>query len=436
MTLISTTKGLNLPFTMGACEEKIVEKQTKEVMIDLSDFLLLHLRLTKKEGEKIKENELLAYDIHEEARVFKSPVSGTVKEIRRGERRHISSVVIEKDDTQTPSTPIDFNSPKEALLDKIFESGLSFFIRRRPLDSPIPHALPRSIFIKALSSAPYTPSYKYIIEGNEDLFQTGLLVLSKLAPTHLIYNKHCFARFKECTHHRAQGPHPIESLSIHILSLDPIRSAQDNIWTLDVYDVLNIGSIFSTGTFFNDRIIALAGEGFSEDERTLVKTNAGAQISELTDNTCEKICGDPLTGTLGGDYLENKHLALCGITPSEKTQVLPFAFPGFKQSTVTRAYMGGFFKKRSLSSLSYNLGGEMRPFVAKDIYQKHFPFNIYIEPLIKALMAKDYEQAIKLGFLDLVSSDFALAEYLCPSKIPLMSLFEKGRAGFIILQEK
>ena len=115
---------------------------------------------------------------------------------------------------------------------------------------------------------------------------------------------------------------------------------------------------------------------------------------------------------------------------------MPFIKPGFSKYSITRTFLNNFFSRITSPSLQYTLGGEHRPFIAKDIYQDFFPFNIYIEPLIKALLAKDYTLALSIGFLDIDTIDLALPEYLCPSKIPLMSIFEEAKNSYLLLQEE
>ena len=316
----------------------------------------------------------------------------------------------------------------------LLNHGLSFYIHKRPFHRIIgKEDLPRSIFINTITSAPYTPSYRHIYGKNKNLFKIGLGFLKKFAPIHLIYKEQIFIEQEGVSAHRALGPHPIESPSIHIAAFDPICSTEDVVWTLDVYDLLMIGSKLLHGVPFSEKIIALAGDCFTSGERTLVATSSGACIEEITDLHDNIISGDPLTGALSLRYLREKDLVLTSFTSVKKGEMLPFLKPGLKKSTVTRTYLGGFFQKRKSFNPTYSLGGEERPFIVKDIYQKYFPLPIYIEPLIKALLAKDYEQAIALGFLEIDTNDLALAEYICPSKISLMSIFAEAKADFLTL---
>jgi Na+-transporting NADH:ubiquinone oxidoreductase subunit A len=432
---ISTTKGLDLPFKNKTDETVILEIPTKTVCIDLSAFTYLHLKLLKESGDTILKGEPLAKDVHDEDRLYVSGVSGKIIDIQRGERRRITSVIIEIE-PQLPATPelINKDLPKDQMMRELLKKGFSFHIHKRPFNRIInKEDLPRSIFINTVTSAPYSPSYAHIYKENKTLFKAGIKFLSRIAAVHLVFNEEVFLEPLPVIIHKAIGPHPIESPSIHIAAFDPITSIDDAIWSLDVYDVLTIGSLCLYGTPFSEKIIALAGDGFSEKERTLIKTTAGASITEIIGSKKNYISGDPLTGKTGRSYLRDKDTVITSFISEKHDEILPFLKPGTNKSTVTRAYIGGFFKKRASFSPPYKLGGEERPFIAKDIYQPYFPLHIYIEPLIKALLAKDYSLAISLGFLEIDTDDLAICEYICPSKISLMSIFEKAKDDYLTL---
>lgn len=402
MSQISILKGLNLPFMEGADESKLFEKFSKVISIDLSPFTYLHLKLAKTVGESIEAGEVIVRDLHFQDRVLLSHVTGTILEVIRGERRKITSILIKKGSSiKKTFRKVDMNLSKEEMIDEIFKRGASFFIHKRPIERVIDKEdFPSAIFINTVTSAPYTPSFFHILKGNEEIFASGIALLEKFGTIDLFYNEEIFSKQKGCRCHKVIGPHPIESPSVHISALHPISSSKDVIWTLNVYDVLSIGSIMSKGSFFNQRVIALAGNGFEENDRILIKTEIGASIEEIAPKGDYIIAGNPLTGKLHEKYLRTRDYCITSLKLNE-------------------------------SKL-----GEKRPFILKDIYQKHFPFHIYIEPLIKALLAKDYGLAISLGFLEIEKEDLSLAEYICPSKISLMAIFEEAKSAYLELQEK
>ncbi len=434
MASISIKAGLNLPFKYEA--DPLITRiiHSKTICIDFEPFIYLNLKLTKNLNETIKKGEILAKDTLDPTRVYLSHCSGEIIDIRRGERRKITGVTIKLLDLEEIfQTEIDLTLPKEGLMEEIFSKGLSFFIHKRPFHRVIEkNDFPRSIFINTVNSAPYTPSYKHIFEPNSSIFSIGLNLLKRFGPVHIIANEPCFKVFDGCIVHEVLGPHPIESPSLHIKAIDPITSVTDIIWSLDVYDVLQIGLMAKSGSVFSEKIIALCGETISENDRTLIKAIKGANLFDLSNKTENLIAGDPLTGILNSKYLREKDTVIVGLLSNEKCEILPFLKLGWKKPTASKTYLGGFFRNLRKLRPSQKLGGEERPFIIKDLYQKHLPFNLYIEPLIKALLSKDFDLAIKLGFLDIDSKDLAISEYLCPSKIPLMSLFEEGKKAYLL----
>lgn len=434
MSTISLKKGLNLPFKNEA-DFTICKKWTpKIVSIDLSPFMYLHLKLLKKEGETIHKGEVIAKDLHQDDRVFLSPYSGKIVDTIRGKRRRLQTIVVElaKSDKEESIKPLSLEGKKEELIENLIRQGFSFYIHRRPFHRVIgKEDLPRSIFIHTITSAPYTPSFAFLVQENKELFQKGIDLLQKFAPIHLIYNEELFTTFSGTNNHKAEGLHPIESPSIHIAALDPIQGKEDVIWSLDVFDILNIGSLLQFGYPFSDTIIALAGDGFEKEERTLIKTKQGICIEEITNKKEHTLAGDPLTGSSSIAYLKAKDRVITAFTPKEKGEILPFLKGGWSKATQTKTYLAGLLRRKNLAP-AFIIGGEERPFIVKDIYQNYFPMHIYIEPLIKALLAKDYDLAIALGFLEIDTKDLAICEYMCPSKIPLMSLFEEAKEGYLV----
>ena len=73
-----------------------------------------------------------------------------------------------------------------------------------------------------------------------------------------------------------------------------------------------------------------------------------------------------------------------------------------------------------------NLNGGHRPFVITGLYEKVFPLNIYPMQLLKAIIAEDIDQMERLGIYEVVEEDFALCEFVCPSKTEMQVLIRKG----------
>lgn len=59
-------------------------------------------------------------------------------------------------------------------------------------------------------------------------------------------------------------------------------------------------------------------------------------------------------------------------------------------------------------------------------YDKVFPFDIYPEYLLKAIMAGDIDRMEKLGIYEVAPEDFALPEFVDTSKIELQKIVREG----------
>ena len=73
-----------------------------------------------------------------------------------------------------------------------------------------------------------------------------------------------------------------------------------------------------------------------------------------------------------------------------------------------------------------NLNGGVRAFVMTNKYAQAFPMNIYPVYLLKAILAEDIDKMEQLGIYEVVEEDFALCEYIDPSKIDIQAIVSKG----------
>ena len=68
----------------------------------------------------------------------------------------------------------------------------------------------------------------------------------------------------------------------------------------------------------------------------------------------------------------------------------------------------------------------MRPMVLTGLYDQYLPLNIMTDYLLRAVLANDTDEAVKLGLLEVEPEDFAVCAFACPSKMDLMSIIRKG----------
>ena len=76
--------------------------------------------------------------------------------------------------------------------------------------------------------------------------------------------------------------------------------------------------------------------------------------------------------------------------------------------------------------VSTRLHGEERAFIDPNIYDRVMPLQIPTVPLIKSILAGDFETAEILGILEVAPEDFALPTFICPSKIEMVEIVRMG----------
>ena len=221
---------------------------------------------------------------------------------------------------------------------------------------------------------------------------------------------------------------------LHIQKIDPIDSVDALIWTLSVQDVVAIGHLISQGRYIFEKVIAIAGPGVLSDRVGYFRTRNGYPISGLIAGRIQKgplrfISGDPLTGhqVSAQDFLGFGDVVFTVIPENTERQFLHFFRLGADKYTFSGAYLSGHFDNRDREyDFTTSLHGEHRAFVDTTLYDAIMPLDIPTMPLVKAVMAEDFELAESLGLLEVDSEDFALPAFVCPSKMEMPEIIRKG----------
>ena len=415
------------------------------IALDLKGFEDIKFRLLVKAGDVVKIGQPLAEDKSTPGRMFVSPAAGVVSEVRRGAKRALQDIVIEvarHGETYQEFPPIDpLKVGKQEIIDRLMTAGLFAKIRSRPFNLLAdPAKAPRSIFVKAIESAPFVPPAELQVKGFEHEFQVGLNALSKLTdgPVHLVYAKdstfHAFTEAQNVQKHTAEGPHPIATHSLHIQQIDPIRSADAVVWTLNAHDVVSIGYLLSKGKYFINRVISIAGPGILPDRLGYFKAREGYPVSPLVAGRIRKglmrlISGDPLMGkkVAPEDFLGFDHYAFCVVPENTKREFLHFFGLGLNKYSFSKAYISGHLDNSNREyNFTTNQHGEHRAFVDATLYDQVMPLHINTMLLVKAVLAEDFELAELYGILEVDSEDFALPTFVCPSKMEMTDIIKTG----------
>jgi Na+-transporting NADH:ubiquinone oxidoreductase subunit A len=448
MAHIKTTKGLDIPIA-GTPHGPVQSLPRPSLLsLNLRPFETIRFKLLAKAGDVVKIGQPLLSDKSYPDRVFVSPASGLIKEVRRGHKRHPSDIVIQLSDRdeyiEAQSIHLDSIS-REELIKELLARGMFAHIRQRPFNFLAdPTKIPRSIFVKAVESAPLTPPAELQVEGKEKEFAAGLQALSILTngAVHLVYHthtsSHAFRNAAYVTHHTVEGPHPIANHSVHIHHIDPIDTPEDVVWTVNALDVVCIGHALLSGTPYTQRVISIAGPGILEGKTGFFNVPSGYPISSLIAQRIPKglfryISGDPLTGNEveGDDFLGFNDTAFVVIPEAISREFLHFFRLGINKYTASGTYLSGHLKNsKRLFNFTTSLHGEPRPFIAGEPSSRVMPMQINPMLLCKALMAQDFEQAVSLGLLEVDAEDFALPTFVDPSKVEMSDIVKHGLRAY------
>ncbi|PKP37825.1 MAG: NADH:ubiquinone reductase (Na(+)-transporting) subunit A [Bacteroidetes bacterium HGW-Bacteroidetes-15] len=432
-------KGLDIKLH-GEAEKVVSNISVKQIAVKPTDYLGVTPKLLVKEGAQIKAGDIVFSDKKREYLRFTSPVSGIVKEIVRGEKRVIQEIIIEQDEVQEF---VDFGKSsindlsKEQIVEKMLKSGVWNFIRQRPYNIIAnPEDTPKAIFISAFDSAPLAPDFDLEIGLNQDVFQRGIDVLSKLTTGKIHLNIHEFRNRKSLYENIKgvqlncfSGPHPSGNIGIQIHHIEPINKG-DIVWHINVLDILSLAKLFIEGHYTHKKLIALTG---SEIKRPrYYRVNAGTSVSELLVNNLKRDNVRVISGNvLSGEKISKKgflgayHNHITVIPEGNHYSFLGWILPGFKKFSVSKTYTAWLLPNRKYN-LHTNINGGQRPFVMTGIYEKYFPMDIMPMQLSKAILAKNLDMMENLGIYEINPEDVALCEVVCPSKIEMQEIIAQG----------
>lgn len=448
MVHIKDRRGLNLPLEGEPSGEVRSLPRPSKVSLNFNAFPLSHPRLLVKVGQEVTVGEPLAEDKNHPQCHWVSPGSGVVEEIRRGPKRVLTDIVISlaKEEKHYPRTPFHLETAtREDVSAFLQEAGLFAHIRSRPFNVLArPNTFPRSIFVKAVETAPFAPPAELQVQGHEKSFEVGLQALAKLSlgGVHLVYHveSRCpsFLEAKHVLRHTVEGLHPLGNASIHIHHIDPIQHPDDIVWTVTARDVVAIGTMLTTGRYHVEQVISLAGTGVTEQARGFYQGRLGHPVADLIQEkivpgAMRYISGDVLTGekVATEDFLHFGHAALAILPEEQKREFAHFFRLGADKYTATRAYLSGHrhndLRKYAMTTSQH---GEERAFVEGSLYDKVMPMQLSTIHLVKAILAEDYDDAETLGILEVDSEDFALPTFICPSKIEMREIVKKGLLKF------
>jgi Na+-transporting NADH:ubiquinone oxidoreductase subunit A len=394
-----------------------------------------------REGDSVKRGTPIFHVKSNEKLNFASPVSGTVKEIVRGERRKVYNIIIDsdgKDNFVRHKPPVLENSSPQELIDLLLETGLWPYINQRPFDIIAdPNLSPKAIHVSCFDSSPLAVDYEFIMNDRLSDIKAGLDCLNQIVSGELHLGLRSSQKLfqKEFSNYKINifdGPHPSGNVGVQIHHVNPINSGEV-VWTLKLEDIAVIGNLILTGEYLPNRTIAVSGPPVKNPKYFYLRT--GASLESLLNNVeidnkidVRLINGDVLSGHKvdSNGYLGHYNNKLCVL--KEGNQYRLFGWIPFINNTVPSIYKTSFSWLFNNKEKDYdtNLNGEERAFVATGEMESVFPMDIYPMQLIKESMIGDIEKMEKLGIYEVSPEDFGLIDYSSSSKIEAQTIIRQG----------
>ena len=435
-------KGLNIPIS-GEAELRVSKTIAPGIVaVQPTDFKGFLPRLLVKEGDPVLCGSPVMADKKNADILLTSPVSGTVKEIVRGEKRKLLAVLIESDGKRQC---VDFGVKDAAKLDAgqvrqaLLQSGLWPWLVQRPYGILAdPDARPRDIFVSTFNTAPLAADATFCFGADVAAAQAGVNTLAKLTDGKVYVGldgngKSAFAGLQGCELNCFRGPHPAGNVGVQISHIAPIRK-EDTVWTVSLAGLVAIGKLFLTGKYDVRRKVAVTGPMALQP--SYVDTLPGTPMQDLAayfgNTPAEEL------RVIGGDALSGKVIGAAGYLGFFDTQVTilregtdpellgwirPFRF---NQFSADRSYFSWLLPKKKYA-MDTNLHGGARAFLMNDgYYGKVLPMDIFPVFLAKACLAGDIEKMEKFGIYEVLPEDLATCEFVDPSKNNIQAMIEQG----------
>ncbi|MGB3616953.1 MAG: Na(+)-translocating NADH-quinone reductase subunit A [Catalinimonas sp.] len=412
-----------------------------------TDFLGIgRQKVLVQEGDTVKAGTPVFNSKTFPRMMFTAPVSGEVVEIERGAKRKLIAVKILADQTTdyeafTRYTPSDLNSiSREAATEQLLDSGLWPHLLQRPFNTVAdPDTTPKAIFMSGFDTHPLAPNLEFACRGDEQYLQAGVNVLRKFTTGTFHVNLSVdteasspFAQLEGVQINRFAGKHPAGCVGVQIHHLDPMNKGEV-AWTISPQGVIQIGKLFLDGRVDTRRLVALSGSEVTKPQ--YYRLPGGASIKKLVESTLKQenvrfVSGNPLTGYRmnideGIGYYHNQVSVL---PEGNHSRFLGWIVPVKEKISFQRAFglLSYLNPKTKEYVLDTNTNGEERAFVQTGLMERVLPMDIYVEYLLKAIMAQDYDEMEALGIYEVVEEDLALCEFIDVSKMDVQAILREG----------
>lgn len=410
-----------------------------------TDFLGLKAKSVVAVGDEVATGDVLFFDKKHPDIRFLSPATGKVTKVLLGRRRAPQLIQItpgaeERFAGEVPRVdPERFQKvERSVLIQAIQHAGLWPLIRQRPLGKMITDGrLPAAIYVNGMDTEPLAADPAVAVLGQRHELQAGIHLLKRLTDGEVFLTVDArrtmpqeFEMLTGVEVHRFEGPHPAGLVGTHIRRIQPLKADQ-TAWYLKAQEAALLGAWLLSGRYPTERTVAVSG--CNAPRRQYYRVRQGAALMTLT----------------GGKPLQGDHRIING-TVLTGTRVEPDGYLGFYAQTLTVIPEGGdtrdlfgwalpqFGKHSSSRSvfswlmpkqdyvLDARLHGGRRHIVNIGQWERVTPLDIHPTSLVRAIQARDLEEAINLGLLEVCEEDMALCTFADPCKIEIGSIIRSG----------
>ncbi len=186
-----------------------------------------------------------------------------------------------------------------------------------------------------------------------------------------------------------------------------------------------------TGKVDLTRTIALAGSEVTAPQ--YYKVVVGQQIASIVEGKVNAegarlINGNVMTGMKcsPADFL-GAHATEVNVIPEgdKADEFMGWIAPRLNTFSTSRTYLSWLMPKKEYVLDARIKGGE-RHMIMSGEYDRVLPMDIYGEHLIKAIITGDIDRQEALGIYEVAPEDFAIAEFVCSSKLELQRIVRQG----------
>lgn len=436
---IKIKKGLDIPLS-GDAERIVVDMRSEErYAVKPPDVVGFTPRLLVAEGDEVVAGQPLVEDKRDQRLTLPSPVNGKVQAIVRGEKRRLMEVIVASGKTGVSgcsgvSGESGTTGGARALSP---EAPVWWMIKERPFGTIAdPDHKPKGIFVSMRDTNPLAPDLAFALRGREHEFEAGIAALGRLAEVHTVH---------------AEGPHPAGNVGTQIAAISPLNKGE-YVWTVNAQDVATIGRWCLTGEYRPERVIAVGGPAAKCPK--YYRVLCGTSIQRIAEVQLMDPCYPQLTTAnsplstriVSGSVLSGTRIEADGflgmydhqltfIEEGDQYEFMGWFMPGLNKFSFSKTFLSGLmapFKMleplmpvKPTYSFNTNLHGSVRPFLFTGSFERVFPFDIYPLQLIKACIVGDIELQEQLGIYEVEPEDFALCEFIDPSKTEIQTIIRE-----------